>query len=212
MLKKYYLGGLFGRPYQKTISKHVWVRRWICIYIWSTNCIKKYWLKIRCRSMRYLVHSLCSSLLKTSSNSTIRKQCRKQIWLSLDRKGKQQSSIFIVQITSAFTTFWYINTRVQCLLTCCGRWHFRSLQSTDFHDAIADRPLDESSKVLWQTAVRAFALSLLSLRNQSLNTGSFNQPSWKYLWFLTLSFLLFIIIKTKRNRQTPLLLNTFQVL
>ena len=154
------------------------------IYIWSTNCFNKYRFKIWCKSMRYLVYSICSFHLKTRSiipSGNI----AKNKWLIFTWFWRKATVYNLQCPNNFFHNIRYINTGVQCLLSCAvADDDLRSLQSTDLWgriwfillflrrevylpnssrcffpfswSVIADRPLDESSKVLWQTRQRAF--------------------------------------------------------
>ena len=118
-------------------------------------------------------------------------------WLPLDHKEKPVYN-FQCPTNFCFHSIGYINTSAHFLLTCCGRWRLRSLQISGFWGRIWPVNFTQFFKMLLSYSMICFCrsttrwklksfvingrvfLSLLSLRNQSLNTGS----SWKHLWFL----------------------------
>ena len=58
----------------------------------------------------------------------------------------------------------------------------------------AERPIKESSIVLWQTEHVAFVLSFLSFTSQLLKASSCNQSSMKYFCFLTFVFFSLLVL------------------
>ena len=87
------------------------------IYIWSTNCFNKYRFKIWCKSMRYLVYSICSFHLKTRS-ITPSGNIVKNKWLIFTWFWRKATVYNLQCPNNFFHNIRYINTGVQCLLSC----------------------------------------------------------------------------------------------
>ena len=86
------------------------------IYIWSTNCFNKYRFKIWCKSMRYLVYSICSFHLKTRA-ITPSGNIVKNKWLIFTWFWRK-ATVYNLQCPNNFFHIRYINKGVQCLLNC----------------------------------------------------------------------------------------------